>query len=55
MEKEKCICNKRVFEYYPEHDNLFWSYNGENKGKASDMVIYGCMECGKVWCKNYGE
>ena len=51
--KNKFCKHSRTFEHYPEE--VFWSRDGEVQGRHTEVRIYGCLDCGVVFCEDYGE
>jgi len=55
ISKNKHCNHRRTFEFYPETVNCFWFRDGESKGNHSGIKICGCLDCGKMWCRDYEE
>jgi RNase P subunit RPR2 len=45
--------HSRTIKYFPE--TVWWFRNGDERGKHSSVVITGCLDCGRVWVRDYGE
>ena len=52
---QKLFCrHDRTFTFYPEE--VWWELDGQTQGRMNHGAsIIGCMDCGKMWAKNYAE
>ena len=46
--------HQRMAEFYPEKV-FWWNTMSGSKGEHKTVLMKGCLNCHKVWIKDYGE
>jgi len=54
--KRACRVHKRIVKWFPQNVVLpVYSQKGKLLGYSRTIVFEGCLDCGKVIVKDYGE
>jgi hypothetical protein len=46
--------HERKVQFYPS-DMVWWNTVSRTGGKHPTILVEGCLDCGRMWMRDYGE